>query len=450
MTLRTTVTTARVALVGLAAAAMAATALTVPAQAAPDPGPDPTTGAAQDTSAGATRDTSAGGTQDTSAGGTGDRASGRAGHRATRRAMDAEVEAGIPGITAQARDARGVWKAASGVGDLTTGAPRGTDDRFRIGSITKTFVATVLLQMETEGRLRLDDTVEHHLPGLVKGNGNDGSKITVRRLLNHTSGLFDYLADEEYLTTYMLGDGYLAHRYDTLPPAQHVKVALSHPPLFSPGARFSYSNTNYVLAALIIEKAGGRTYEAEVRDRIIRPLGLKATTNPGNSIRIPRPSSRAYSKLFEQDPGRIDDVTEMNGSQGWGDGDIISTTGDLNRFYRALMRGELLPPRQLAAMKTTVEIPERPGTAYGLGITRMRTSCGTTLWGHGGGMVGSTSLAVTTEDGGHQLAYNRNGDWSTTVAPDAVMEAEYCPATPAAPAAATPDDPAADDPAVSP
>ncbi|MFJ2598795.1 serine hydrolase domain-containing protein [Streptomyces erythrochromogenes] len=410
MTLRTTATAARVALVGLATAAMAATALTVPAQAAPEPSPDPAA----------------------------DRASATAWHAATRRAMDAEVQAGIPGITAQARDARGVWKAAPGVGDLTTGTPRGTDDRFRIGSITKTFVATVLLQMETEGKLRLGDTVEHHLPGLVRGNGNDGSTITVRRLLNHTSGLFDYLADEEYLQTYMLGDGYLRHRYDTLPPAQHVKVALSHPPLFSPGTRFSYSNTNYVLAALIIEKAGGRTYEAEVRDRIIRPLGLKATTNPGNSIHIPRPSSRAYSKLFAQAPDRIDDVTEMNGSQGWADGDIISTAGDLNRFYRALMRGELLTPRQLAAMKTMVEIPERPDMAYGLGITRMRTSCGTTLWGHGGGMVGSTSLAVTTENGRHQLAYNRNGDWSTPAAPDAIMEAEYCPTATAPTTAPTP------------
>ncbi|MFF9055889.1 serine hydrolase domain-containing protein [Streptomyces erythrochromogenes] len=406
MTLRTTATAARVALVGLAAAAMAATALTAPAQAAPDPVPDPAA----------------------------DRARATAGHAATRRAMDAEVRAGIPGITAQARDARGVWKATAGVGDLTTGTPRGTDDRFRIGSITKTFVATVLLQMETEGKLRLDDTVERHLPGLVRGNGNDGSTITVRRLLNHTSGLFDYLADEEYLRTYMLGDGYLRHRYDTLPPAQHVRVALSHPPLFPPGTRFSYSNTNYVLAALIIEKAGGRTYETEVRDRIIRPLGLKATTNPGNSIHIPRPSSRAYSKLFAQAPDRIDDVTEMNGSQGWADGDIISTAGDLNRFYRALMRGELLTPRQLAAMKTTVAIPERPDMAYGLGITRMRTSCGTTLWGHGGGMVGSTSLALTTENGGHQLAYNRNGDWSTPAAPDAIMEAEYCPTPAPAPA----------------
>ncbi|MEJ8646307.1 serine hydrolase domain-containing protein [Streptomyces sp. MS1.HAVA.3] len=389
--------TARVGAVGLAAAAIAATAFAVPAQASSDtvPSTSPST----------------------------------AGHEATRRAMDAEVKAGIPGITAQVRDANGVWKSTSGVGNLTTGAPRGTNDRFRAGSITKTFVATVLLQMESERKLSLDDTVERHLPGLVRGNGNDGSKITVRQLLNHTTGLFDYLADEEYLDTYIRGEGYLKHRYDTLPPRKHVKVALSHEPLFEPGDRFSYSNTNYILAGLIVEKAGGRTYEAEVRDRIIKPLGLRSTSNPGNSIHIPRPSSRSYSKLFEQTPDRIDDVTEMNGSQGWADGDIISTTGDLNRFYSALLRGELLPPKQLKAMKTTVPHPERSDMSYGLGLTQLRTSCGTTLWGHGGGMVGSTSLAVTTEDGRHQLAYNRNGDWSTG-APNSIMEAEYCP-TPA-------------------
>ncbi|MFJ4878541.1 serine hydrolase domain-containing protein [Streptomyces sp. NPDC088745] len=389
MTFMTVRKTARAGVVTLAAAALAATALAVPAQASTD----------------ASR--------------------GPAGHDATRRAMDASVKAGIPGITAQARDARGVWKAASGVGDLTTGAPRGVNDRYRIGSITKTFVATVLLQLEAEGRLDLDDTVEHHLPGLVRGNGNDGNKITVRRLLNHTSGLFDYLADEEYLNTYMRGDGYLKHRYDTLSPLKHVKVALRHPPLFAPGKKFSYSNTNYVLAGLILEKAGKRSYEAQVRDRIIRPLGLTATTNPGNGIHVPRPSSRAYSKLFAAQPDRIDDVTEMNGSQGWADGDIISTSGDLNRFYRALMRGRLLPPEQLKAMKTTGPSTGLPGMSYGLGIMKMRTSCGTTLWGHGGGMVGSLSWALTTEDGRHQLAYNRNGDWQRQ-AQDPVTEAEYC------------------------
>ncbi|MFE0171074.1 serine hydrolase domain-containing protein [Streptomyces sp. NPDC059002] len=377
----------QVGMAGIAAAVLAATALAAPA------------GAASDTSSAAT------------------------GHRATQRAMDAAVRAGIPGITAQARDSAGVWKASSGVGDLNSGAPRGKDDKFRVGSITKTFVATVLLQMEAEGRLDLDDTVETHLPGLVKGNGNDGGRITVRQLLSHTSGLFDYLSDEEYARTY-LGEGYLKHRYDTLPPEKHVKVALSHKPLFEPGSKFSYSNTNYILAGLIVEKVGGRTYEKEVRDRIIKPLGLKNTTNPGNSVHLPRPSSRGYAKLFEASPDRIDDITEMNGSQGWADGDIISTAGDLNRFYRALLRGKLLPPEQLKAMKT-IAAPGTSTTSYGLGLTRFDTSCGTTLWGHGGGMVGWLSLAVTTADGRHQLAYNFNGDWDAASMPK-IMEAEFC------------------------
>lgn len=350
-------------------------------------------------------------------------------HQATQRAMDAAVKAGVPGITAQARDANGVWKSASGVSNLKTGESRGKNDRFRAGNITNTFVATVLLQMEAEKRLSLDDTVERRLPGLVTGNGNDGRKITVRQLLNHTSGLFEYLADKEYSETYMEGDGYLQHRYDTLTPEKRVRVALSHEPLFDPGARHSFSSTNDILAALIVEKIGGRSYEDEVRDRIIEPLGLKATSNPGNGIRLPRPSSRGYSKLYTSQPDRIDDVTEMNGSQGWGSSDIISSAGDLNRFYGALMRGKLLPPRQLKAMKTTVDNPDFPGASYGLGIERFELSCGTTLWYHDGGMIGWLTLAATTEDGRHQLAFDYNANWGAeTILP--IVDAEYCaPAT---------------------
>ncbi|MEU6826690.1 serine hydrolase domain-containing protein [Streptomyces atriruber] len=391
---------AKTGLVGLAAAAVAATAFVAPARAASD---EATAHKANVHKASANKHH----------------------HRATQRAMDAAVRSGTPGITAQARDPHGVWSSTSGVGDLESGAPRGKNDRFRVGSITKSFVATVLLQMEAEGRLDLDDTVERHLPGLVRGNGNDGRRITVRQLLNHTSGLFDYLADDEYSRTYLRGDGYLEHRYDTLPPEKHVAVALAHKPLFVPGAKHSYSNTNYILAGLIIERTGGRTYEAEVRDRIIKPLGLKATTNPGNGIHLPRPSSRGYSKLFASDPDRIDDITEMNGSQGWADGDIVSTTGDLNRFYNALLRGKLLPPEQLKAMKTTVTSPDSPDMAYGLGLTRLRTSCGTTLWGHGGGMVGWLSMAVSTEDGRHQLSYSYNADWGAD-SMQAIVDAEYC------------------------
>lgn len=119
----------------------------------------------------------------------------------------------------------------------------------------------------------------------------------------------------------------------------------------------------------------------------------------------------------------------MNGSQGWGSSDIISSAGDLNRFYGALMRGKLLPPRQLKAMKTTVDNPDFPGASYGLGIERFELSCGTTLWYHDGGMIGWLTLAATTEDGRHQLAFDYNANWGAeTILP--IVNAEYCAQAP--------------------
>jgi D-alanyl-D-alanine carboxypeptidase len=379
----------RAGVVGLAAVAITATALTGPAQAA--------------------RDT------DAAAGG----------HQATQRAIEAAVEAGVPGVTVEARDAGGVWKSAAGVGNLNTGVPRGKNDRFRVGGITNTFVATVLLQMAAEKKLSLDDTVERHLPGVVTGNGNDGRAITVRQLLNHTSGLFDYLADVTYYETYTLGDGFLQHRYDTLTPERRLTVAFAHAPEFQPGARHAFSHTNDLLAALIVEKVG-TSYEDEVRRRIIEPLGLKATSHPGTGTTVPQPSGRGYSKLFfNSQPDRIDDVTEFNGSQVWGDGDIISSAGDLNRFYKALMGGKLLPAQQLKELKTTVVNPDLPISSYGLGVERLEMSCGTTLWYHDGGTVGSLAFAAFTEDGRHTLTFNYNGDWEVSqLLP--TLNAEFC------------------------
>ncbi|MFF2363724.1 serine hydrolase domain-containing protein [Streptomyces sp. NPDC058122] len=351
---------------------------------------------------------------------------GASGHPATQQAIEAAVAAGIPGITAEARDAGGVWKTAAGVGDLRTGAPRGRNDRFRVGSITDTFVATVLLQMEAENKLSLDDPVERYLPGVVRGNGNDGRTITVRQLLNHTSGLFDYLTEVTYYQTYVLGDGFLQHRYDTLTPEQRLEVAFSHEPLFPPGARHAFSRTNDILAALIVEKVGGTSYEKQVRRRIIEPLGLRATSNPGTSAGLPRPSSRGYTKLFfASQPERIDDVTEQNGSQGWGDGDIISSAGDLNRFYKALMGGKLLKARQLAELKTTVVNPDFPISSYGLGVERLTLGCGTTLWYHDGGMLGSLAFAAFSEDGRHQFTFDYNGDWDGSGILS-ILNAEFC------------------------
>ncbi|MFE1071971.1 serine hydrolase domain-containing protein [Streptomyces sp. NPDC058783] len=344
------------------------------------------------------------------------------GHDATRRALKAAVADGVPGVTATARDGHRTWSRTEGVGDLGTGEPRSERDRYRVGSITKTFVATVVLQLEAEGRLSLDDTVDEWLPGVVEGNGNHGDRITLRRLLNHTSGIYNYTADEEFVRTHFARDGFLQHRYDTVTPRQLVAIATAHEPDFAPGTDWRYSNTNYILAGMVIEEATGRPYAEEVRRRIIDPLKLRATSVPGTRVGLPRPSSRAYSKLAESATGPTYDVTRLNPSMAGPAGEMISDSADLNRFYTALLRGRLLPAKQLAEMTTTV--PAMPGASYGLGLIKRELDCGVTVWGHGGGIHGSSSEAVTTRDGRHALAFNFNGDWSGDS--DAVIEAEFC------------------------
>ncbi|MDQ8700933.1 serine hydrolase domain-containing protein [Streptomyces sp. LHD-70] len=348
------------------------------------------------------------------------------GHRATQKAMDAAVAAGVPGVAGQARDAHGTWKGTSGVGDRESGAPRSAHDRYRIGSLTKTFVATVLLQLQAEGRVDLDDPVEKWLPGVVHGNGHDGSKISVRQLLNHTSGIFNYTADPDIARKSFTTD-FLKHRYDTYEPEQVVAVAMRHKPTFEPGTDWSYSNTNYALAGMIVEKVTGNSYADEIEDRIIDRLDLDATSLPGTDPTVPEPSSRAYSKLAPPDQDvPIHDVTEMNPSVAGAAGAMISDSADINRFYSALLRGKLLPEQELKEMKATVPTEDdAPNLTYGLGLMKMAgLSCGKEIWGHSGGINGSGTYGVTTEDGRHSLAFNVNGDWAGEAGP--IIEGEFC------------------------
>ncbi|MFD0555072.1 serine hydrolase domain-containing protein [Streptomyces rectiviolaceus] len=349
------------------------------------------------------------------------------GHAQTQEALDAAVKDGVPGATGQVDDRYSIWTGTAGVGDLKSGAPRSAVDRYRIGSMTKTFVATVLLQLEAEGRLGLDDKVDTWLPGVVQGNGHDGRRISVRQLLNHTSGIFSYTADPEFLERGFT-EKFLDHRYDTYTPAELVGIAMRHKPLFDPGAGWSYSNTNYTLAGMIIEKVSGHAYEDEIGRRIVKPLGLYATSVPRTASSMPKPSSRAYSKLSlapkPTDPTH--DVTELNPSAAGSAGAMISGSGDLNRFYSALLGGRLLPAEQLREMKTTVPVSGAGLiTGYGLGLMKFEPSCGVSVWGHGGNIQGSASQAVTTPDGKHSLSVNFNGDWAGNS--QAVIEAEYCP-----------------------
>ncbi|MCT2543900.1 serine hydrolase [Streptomyces atratus] len=348
------------------------------------------------------------------------------GHEATRAALRAVVDEGeLPGVAAMARDGRGSWYGAAGHADTATGRERSPGDHFRGASITKTFIATVLLQLEAEGRLSLDDTVEHWLPGLVRDNGYDGNRITLRALLNHTSGIADHTSDPAFIHD-AAGPGFPEHRYDTHTPEELVAVALKQPPVPDPEKTPLYSNTNYVLAGMVIERATGRSYAQETTRRIIRPLKLRGTSFPGAAPQMPDPHPVGYSRLHQEAPdAEIHDATEQNMTWLGASGDIISTGGDLNRFQRALMNGKLLPPAQMAEMLD--EVPLGDGTGYGLGVEFAQLSCGVKVVGKSGRTNGSLSAMVGTQDGKHQLTFNINGDWlrNGAVYVD-VIEAEFC------------------------
>ncbi|MFI1968884.1 serine hydrolase [Streptomyces cinnamoneus] len=282
------------------------------------------------------------------------------------------------------------------------------DAQFRAASTTKTFTAVVVLRLVADGKVSLDDTVEKWLPGVVSGNGNDGSKITVRDLLQQTSGLFDYVNDPDVVRA--VTEDFDGHRYDTTPPEQWVAVAMRHQPLFTPDRnhpRWAYSNTNYLLAGMIAEKAAGVPWREQVESRIIAPLGLRHTSVPGANPFLPGPHAQAF--LRTPDGGRLD-VTEHS-LQHTADSGVVSTTADLNTFFRALVTGGLLPKAQLAEMRRTVDrtgatddLAQWPEGGYGLGLRWTPLSCGGGYWHHEGDGWGSYTRTGVTPDGRRAVA----------------------------------------------
>ncbi|WP_234320378.1 serine hydrolase domain-containing protein [Streptomyces sp. SBT349] len=297
-------------------------------------------------------------------------------------------------------------RARAGVADLGDDRPVPHGSYYRVGSDTKTFTAVVALQLVAEGTLGLGDTVEEWLPGLVTGNGNDGSRITLTNLLRQTSGLANYtdvqFGDPEDLTP----EAYREGRFTATSDEEALALALSRPPRWLPDrndpageTRWGYSNTNYVLAGMIIERATGTTWEQQVHERVIEPLGLDHTLTPGTSAYVPRPTATAYLRF----PGHEELTDTTLSVSPEADGAIISTATDMNTFLRALMDGTLLEPEQLAAMKSTVPAEDfyGPGTGYGMGIAwAPRCGDGEGLWFHGGTSFGTISEAGVTGDGG--------------------------------------------------
>ncbi|MGC4804869.1 serine hydrolase domain-containing protein [Micromonospora sp. DT233] len=299
------------------------------------------------------------------------------------------------GVFAEVRDGRDRWRGASGVADIDTGRPMLPGVRHRVGSITKTFVAATLLQLVGERRVSLDAPIGRYLPEFAVAG------VTVEMLLNHTSGIGDYVS-----VIFPTAEDILEKRYTTFPPRQLVRGGLDAPRTGTPGEKHSYSNTNYILAGLIIERVTRRSATDEVHRRIIRPLGLRDTYFPGRRPRIAGPHSAAYVPWYD---GELLDLSVSNMSWGWTAGALISTAADLNRFYRALLGGRLLRPAELARMRTTVPmLPEDPDAAgYGLGLYWLALPQGR-AWGHDGLVFGHSTISLHSADGSRQVTLGTN------------------------------------------
>lgn len=314
--------------------------------------------------------------------------------------VDAVVAAGATSATAEiSGDGRPV-RASSGTAIAGTNWPVPQNARFRIGSETKTFLATVVLQLVDEGRLNLDDKVERVLPGVVHDD-----RITVRQLLNHSSGLHEVLATMPSPRS----EEFLKIRWKTWTTKELVARATAYPVDFEPGSKVVYNNTGYLVLGLIVEKVTGHSYGDEIKHRIIQPLQLKSTSLPGTNPFILGPHARGYLPL---ERGLVD-ITEVNPSILNAAGEMISTTRDLNRFFQALLGGELLPAGLMQELKTTAH-----ESKYGLGIISRALPCGT-AWGKDGDAPGystwtfvapdnhrSVTVSVTWGAGNHKAAVN--------------------------------------------
>ncbi|MFB9840195.1 serine hydrolase domain-containing protein, partial [Actinoallomurus acaciae] len=337
-----------------------------------------------------------------------------------RRDAAAITALGVTGVQARLTGPGGrTLTATSGVADRTTRRPVSPDGYFRIASVTKAFVATVILQLAGDGRLSPGDPVERWLPGVVSGNGNDGRAITIGQLLQHTSGIHDDYPD------YTSAEDFYRHRYDIHPPGQIVARAMSHRPDFRPGTDWNYSNTGYVLLGMIIQRVTGHPWHEEVRDRIVRPLGLEHTFWPGAAPTLPRPHAETYQRFQPGEP--LTDVTEQVGSGTNGEAGLVSTTADVDRFLRALLGGRLLRPAQLAQMRHTVPVNAEyqrlmPGARDGLGLFSRPLSCGGVYWGHEGGDAGWITADGVTADGRRGVTVSLSGVIAES--PDDVLHVE--------------------------
>ncbi|MFE9613536.1 serine hydrolase domain-containing protein [Streptomyces sp. NPDC006012] len=314
-----------------------------------------------------------------------------------QKAIEELVESGFVGVQLRVNNEQGEWVGSAGVRELGQSAKPLTNGHFRIGSSTKSFVATSVLMLVAEGKIGLDAPADDYLPefGLDR-------RITVRMLLQHTSGIFNHTGELYEDGTIVLGvpwqgKEWVDNRFKTYLPEDLVRLSLSGPARFAPGEGWSYANTNYVLARLVVEKVTGHAFAEELQRLILEPLGMTGTVAPGASSEIPEPHNHGYYRYEDAGQERTVDVTHQNPSWVGAGGDMISTTKDLHTYFSALMGGKLLSAELLAEMRT----PEAT-VGYGLGVFALETEGGT-VFHHNGATMGSAALMYSTPDGSKTL-----------------------------------------------
>ncbi|MCP3104630.1 beta-lactamase family protein [Myxococcus sp. K15C18031901] len=320
---------------------------------------------------------------------------------ALRQVIAGPVDSGACAAQVRVSGPEGRWLGTSGLADLRTGAPVPADGRFRIGALTQTFTATVVLQLAAERRVDLERPIQHYLPGLLPPTHG---LVTVRQLLDHTHGLAAVphpARDPAW---------FFENRFRRWTPREVVALALAQGPHFTPGTRQEEGDTGYFVAGLLIEKLTGRPFAQAVRERLLAPLHLRDTSVPGNDPTLPGPHARGYESIDDGDGARRHvDVTEANASWAWAAGEMISSTADLDTFLVALFRGGLLPEAQLEELFTVPDVPLVGGgqALHSAGLTRW-TLEGLTLWGQRGASPGYVSGMLATRDVRRRLIYSLN------------------------------------------
>jgi D-alanyl-D-alanine carboxypeptidase len=248
----------------------------------------------------------------------------------------------------------------------------------------------MVLQLVAEHRIDLDRSIDTYLPGLLIGAGVDEHALTVRQILGHRSGLPELPETPETNEYEAAKDG------RTYTPAQEIAAALRHPAQFAPGTRFKYTNTNYIVAGMLIEAVTGHRYTDELRDRILTPLALRDTYLPATGetgLRDPHPTGYATVD------GTVTDETRVEPSLPWAAGALVSTGADLNRFFLALLSGRVVPQTQLPQMLDGVDMGRGDGMSYGLGIAYTQLQCGLRYVGHLGSIHGFAAISGAAAPG---------------------------------------------------